>query len=78
MLLGMNDLAVQLDASERNRGRTAPGGAVHVADISAAPETAWRFRPIQLLVVCGLLLGVAVVLRTAFGRRKSTTFELNA
>jgi len=56
MLLGMNDLAVQLDTSEHHRGRIAPEGASHVADSSPTPETAWRSRPVRLIVICGILL----------------------
>ena len=56
MLLGMNDLAVQLDTSEHHRGRIAPEGAAHVADNSPTPETAWRSRPVRLIIICGILL----------------------
>ena len=64
MLLGMNDLAVQLDTSEHHRGRTAPEGAAHVADNSPAPETAWRSRPVRLIILCGILLIVAIAVGT--------------
>ena len=63
MLLGMNDLAAQLDTSERHRGRTAPGAA-HVADNSPTPETAWRSRPVRLIIICGILLIGAVIAAT--------------
>jgi diguanylate cyclase (GGDEF)-like protein len=64
MLLGMNDLAVQLDTSEQHRGRTAPEGAAHVADSSPTPETAWRSRPVRLIIICGILLIDAITVGT--------------
>ena len=64
MLLGMNDLAVQLDTSEQHRGRTAPEGAAHVADSSPTPETAWRSRPVRWIILCGILLTVAIAVGT--------------
>ena len=64
MLLGMNDLAVQLDTSEHHRGRIAPEGAAHVADSSPAPEAAWRSRPVRLIILCGILLTVAIAVGT--------------
>jgi len=72
MLLGMNALAVQLDTSEHHRGRTAPTGTAHVADISAAPvgklttSSAGSSNPIRLLVAGSLLLIALIVVATGF------------
>ena len=64
MLLGMSDLAGQLDASEHNRERTAPGKVTHATDNSATPETVRRSRPVRLIILCGVLLTVAIAVGT--------------
>src|SRR5450759_1238089 len=60
----MSDLAAQLDASERHRRRTAPGGPARVADNSPAAGTAWRSRPVRWIILCGVLLIVAIAVVT--------------
>ncbi len=66
----MGELAAQLDESEHPRGRTAPTGTAHVADISAAPvgklttSSARSSNPIQLLVFGSLLLIALIVVAT--------------
>ena len=60
-LLGMSDLAVQLDAAESDRMRTASEEPAHVADNSAAPQTGRHSRSVRLIIICGILLIGAVI-----------------
>ena len=64
MLLGMSDLAAQLDASQRHPRQAAPGGIGHAV---RNPATAGkvRSRPIIMLIVSGIALIVAIVIGTA-------------
>lgn len=60
----MTDLATQLDASERHRRQPAPGDAACVADDSPNGKIAWLSRPVQLIIICGILLIGAVMAAT--------------
>ncbi len=60
----MSDLATQLDASERHRRQPAPGGTAYVADDSPIRKIAWLSRPVQLIIICGILLIGAVMAAT--------------
>src|ERR1017187_5946498 len=64
MLLGMSNLAAQLDASERDRGQAAPGGRGHVIG-NLADAGKVRYRPIIMLIVSGIALIAAIVIGTA-------------
>jgi diguanylate cyclase (GGDEF)-like protein/PAS domain S-box-containing protein len=61
----MSDLTAQLDASERDRGQTAPEEPAPVADESEAAKTAWGFQPVRLIIICGIILIGAVIAATA-------------
>jgi PAS domain S-box/PAS domain S-box/PAS domain S-box/diguanylate cyclase (GGDEF) domain len=61
----MSDLAVQLDAAESDRMRTASEEPAHVADNSAAPQTGRHSRSVRLIIICGILLIGAVIAVTA-------------
>src|ERR1035437_638955 len=64
MLLGMSNLAAQLDASERDRGQAAPGGRGHVIG-NLADAGKVSYRPIIMLIVSGIALIAAIVIGTA-------------
>ena len=64
MLLGMSDLAAQLDASERDRGQAAPGGRGPVVGNSATAGKVIS-RPIILLIMSGIALIAAIAIGTA-------------
>lgn len=57
----MSDLPTQLDASEFPRRQPVPGDATCVADDSPVRKTSWLSRPVQLIIVCGILLIGAVM-----------------
>lgn len=57
----MSDVAAQLDITESLVGQTAPAQAAPVADHPAAARAPWYARPIQSIIVCGLVL-IAVVI----------------
>ena len=61
----MGDVSEKFDTTGSHRMRTASDELAHVADISAAKRTAWRTRPILLIIICGLLLVGAVIAATA-------------
>lgn len=60
----MGGLATQLDASKGHRRRSAPGDATCVADASPIGKSAWLSRPVQLIIICGILLIGAVMAAT--------------
>ncbi len=64
MLLSMNDLAAQLDASEHDRGEPPLGEPAHViGNLATAGKV--RSRPIIMLIVSGIALIAAIVIATA-------------
>ena len=60
----MGYLDTELDASELHRRQPAPGEAMHVSDTSPIPRIAWLSRPVQLIIICGILLIGAVMAAT--------------
>ena len=61
----MSDVAAQRNDAESLVGRTPPEQAARVAQASAAARAPWYSRPIQLIVVCGLILIVVVMAVTS-------------
>jgi diguanylate cyclase (GGDEF)-like protein/PAS domain S-box-containing protein len=60
MLARMSDVSAQLNNAESLEGRTPPELAARVPDTSVRARAPWYSRPIQLIVVCGIIL-IAVV-----------------
>src|ERR1035437_3987904 len=64
MILGMSDLAAQLDASERDRAQAAPRGRGPVVGNSATAGKV-NSRPIILIIMSGIALIAAIAIGTA-------------
>ena len=61
----MGDLAARLDVIESHQMPTASEEPAQVADNSTPLQTAWRSRPVRLIIVCGILLIGTVIAATA-------------
>jgi hypothetical protein len=60
----MSDLAVQLDATESDRMRTASEEPAQVADNSAASRTEWNSRLVRWIIIFGIVLVGAIIAST--------------
>ncbi len=65
MNLRMGGVISQLNTTGSHGGQAAPGSPAHARDNSAAPRTPWYARPIQLIVICGIILVALVIAVTA-------------
>jgi diguanylate cyclase (GGDEF)-like protein len=61
----MGRVSKKIGATEGGRMRTASAQPAHIADYSEAAKSAWHSRPIQLIIVCGIILIGAVIAATA-------------
>ena len=65
MLARMSEVAAQLKDAESLVGRTPPAPAARVADAWVRARAAWYARPIQLIVICGIILVAIVIAATS-------------
>jgi diguanylate cyclase (GGDEF)-like protein/PAS domain S-box-containing protein len=65
MLARMSNVSAPLNNAESLAGQTPPGPVARVAETSTRARAPWYSRPIQLIVVCGLILIAVITIVTS-------------